>query len=93
VSYTFEFWEGCDKYSAGAEKVTETKTTSAASASTSASASTAAGESAAKYHTVTKGETLWGIANKYGMSLTELIGKNPQIKNPNLITVGQIIYI
>ena len=40
-------------------------------------------------HTVRQGETLWGIARDYGLSLTELIALNPQIKNPNLILAGE----
>ena len=40
-------------------------------------------------HTVRRGETLWGIARDYGLSLTELIALNPQIKNPNLILAGE----
>ena len=35
-----------------------------------------------------KGETLWGIAWRYGVALTALIAANPQIKNPNLIYPG-----
>ncbi len=30
-----------------------------------------------------------GIARDYGLSLTELIALNPQIKNPNLILAGE----
>ena len=40
-------------------------------------------------HTVRRGETLWGIARDYSLSLTELIALNPQIKNPNLILAGE----
>lgn len=48
---------------------------------------------AASSHTVTQGQTMWGIAQRYGMSLTELIALNPQIKNPNLIYVGQEVRV
>lgn len=47
-------------------------------------------------HTVVKGDTLWGIAKKYlgdGARYPELVKANPQIKNPNLIFVGQVIRI
>ena len=39
------------------------------------------------------GETLWGIAREYGVSLTDLIERNPQIKNPNLILVGERVRV
>jgi spore coat assembly protein SafA len=44
-------------------------------------------------HTVRKGDTLWGIARRYGVPLTDLIAANPQIKNPNLIYPGQTFKI
>lgn len=49
----------------------------------------AAGTAGERRHTVRRGETLWGIARDYGLSLTELIALNPQIKNPNLILAGE----
>lgn len=52
------------------------------------------GESTAySYHTVSKGETMWGIARRYGISLNKLIALNPQIKNPNLIFIGQKVRV
>lgn len=42
-------------------------------------------------HTVVKGDTLYKIAQKYGTTVANLIALNPQIKNPNLIYVGQKI--
>ena len=44
-------------------------------------------------YTVKKGDTLWGIAGRYGVSLTALIAANPQIKNPNLIYPGNRVQI
>ena len=44
-------------------------------------------------HTGRKGETLWGIAWRYGVALTALIAANPQIKNPNLIYPGDQVRI
>lgn len=40
-------------------------------------------------YTVVHGDTLSGIAAKYGMPLSSLEGKNRQISNPNLIFPGQ----
>ena len=37
---------------------------------------------------VKRGDTLWGIAKRFGVNLTALIAANPQIKNPNLIYPG-----
>lgn len=42
-------------------------------------------------YTVVPGDTMFRIANRYGISLQELIRANPQIPNPNLIYVGQMI--
>ncbi len=44
-------------------------------------------------YTVVRGDTLTKIARKHGVSLSELLLQNPQIKNPNLIFVGQEIMI
>lgn len=44
-------------------------------------------------YTVQSGNTLSGIARKYGVSLSALISANPQIANPNLIRVGQKINV
>ncbi len=42
---------------------------------------------------VVRGDTMWGIAVKFEIGLSELIKANPQIKNPALIYVGQKINI
>lgn len=44
-----------------------------------------------KTYTVVKGDTMWKIAKDNGLTLAELIFKNPQIKNPNHIYVGDVI--
>jgi g-D-glutamyl-meso-diaminopimelate peptidase len=42
---------------------------------------------------VQKGDTLYRIARRYGISLTALKSANPQLQNENLIMPGQVIYI
>ncbi|NMB30346.1 MAG: SafA/ExsA family spore coat assembly protein [Clostridiales bacterium] len=44
-------------------------------------------------YTVKSGDSLWKIAVKYEIGISELIKANPQIKNPNLIYSGQKINI
>jgi hypothetical protein len=44
-------------------------------------------------YVVVAGDTLWGIATREGVSLPALLQSNPQIKNKNLIWVGQRIRI
>lgn len=85
VRYSFEFREQYDGYgealaerSGGAERQR-----------------TAAGSAAAgtKGHVVSSGDTMWGIALRYGVSLPELLAANPRIKNPNLIGVGERVVV
>lgn len=44
------------------------------------------------YYTIKRGDTLSGIAKKYGTTVTQLCSWN-NIKNPNLIVVGQVIRV
>ena len=43
--------------------------------------------------TVRSGDTLSGIALSHGVSLGALLGANPQIRNPDLIHVGQTVHL
>ncbi len=90
VRYTFTFWEDENRYRQKLVPVGQKKTTGAVS-KPAAPSSTGNGGAAAgtEYHTVTQGETLWGIAQSRGMSLGELLVLNPQLKNPNRISAGQ----
>jgi len=45
------------------------------------------------YHVVVKGDTMSAIAKKYGVTLAKLASLNPQIKNLNIISVGQRIRV
>lgn len=46
-----------------------------------------------QYYFAKSGDTLGSIAKKYGLSLKELLRLNPQIKNPDLIHVGDKIAV
>lgn len=48
---------------------------------------------AASTHTVVPGDSLWKIAVKYEVGLSEIKNANPQIQNYDLIYPGQIIYL
>ena len=48
---------------------------------------------AAETHTVVRGDTMWKIAVKYQVGLSEIISANPQISNPALIYPGQTLNI
>jgi spore coat assembly protein SafA len=87
VRYTFEFWEDFGGYQTGLTQVSSAPTSSSSAASPSAQAAEA------KYHTVVRGDTLWAIAKKYGTTVAVIIAANPDIKNPNLIYVGQKVKI
>ena len=45
------------------------------------------------YHIIAKGESLWSIAQTHGCSLAELLAANPQITNPNNISLGEKFYL
>ena len=84
VSYSFTFWESS----------TQTDTTIRREETVTAdSGGATGGGSAGRTHMVTAGETLWGIAQSYEVELTDLIARNPQIKNPNLILPGEQVKI
>lgn len=48
---------------------------------------------AAQTYTVISGDSMWKIAVKYEIGVSEIIGANPQISNPNLIYPGQKLNI
>ncbi len=81
VRYSFAFWEDYGLYSGLAVRV---------AAQRDKKESTRA---AAAVHRVAEGDTLWGLARQYGVSLAELVALNPQIKNPNLIRVGEEVRV
>jgi uncharacterized YkwD family protein/spore coat assembly protein SafA len=44
-------------------------------------------------HTVVKGDSMWKIAVKYEVGLSEIKSANPHIKNPDLIYPGDVLTI
>jgi uncharacterized YkwD family protein/spore coat assembly protein SafA len=48
---------------------------------------------AQQIHTVQPGDTLWKIAVRYQVGLSEIISANPQFSNPNLIYPGNKVTI
>lgn len=44
-------------------------------------------------YTVRSGDSLWRIAQKYQVGISEIISKNPTLKNPSLIYPGQKLTI
>ena len=89
VRYSFSFWEDDSWYTGLA--VQESGAGAGVQGEADAGGGTAAREPA--YHRVVKGDTLWALAGTYGLSLEELIALNPQIKNPNLIVVGEEVRV
>lgn len=83
VAYSFEFWE----VEGGAGR--PTLSTRPLEQSGGEGAQAKAEEAQAQYHTVVRGDTLWELARRYGVSLNRIVELNPAIRNPNLIYPGQ----
>ena len=91
VAYRFAFWEGYDGHDTGLAVSGGSETGQGESGGSAGG--TASGSAGARWYTVVQGDTLWDIARRQGMSLTALIALNPQIKNPNLILVGEKVRV
>ena len=89
VRYSFEFWEDWAGYDSRMTEVDVSGTLSQESATVDSGAA----KREQTVYLVRKGDTLWGIAKKYGVELTALIAANPRIKNPNLIYPGDRVNI
>lgn len=85
VRYTFTFWEDFEGYRQSLTAQTAPKPAAVGAAVPAASAG--------RYHTVAPGETLYGIARTYGLTLAGVMALNPQIRNPNVITPGQQVRV
>ena len=81
VSYSFVFWEDLEYYGDTVEKPVQAEQTVQADGSEKL------------VYSVVKGDTLWGISKKYKTTVEKLLQLNPQIKNPNLIRVGQEVRV
>ena len=79
VSYEFEFWECYDGYDGSIRDVTPPAESPPPPVE--------------KYYTAVWGDTMWGIARRNGMTLSELLALNPQVWNPNILYVGDRIRI
>lgn len=44
-------------------------------------------------HVVKEGDTLWKLSKAWGIPLQTLIDANPQLKNPNVLVIGQVVNI
>ncbi|MCC8091483.1 MAG: LysM peptidoglycan-binding domain-containing protein [Oscillospiraceae bacterium] len=83
VAYDFEFWECYDGYSTGLTVLSGGEAVAGES-----------GEAAdTLYYTAVSGDCLWSIAAAYDLSLTGLLALNPQIRNPNLLAVGDTVRV
>lgn len=85
VKYSFEFWEvyGAETVSLTAQGLT--------AGTDGGETGTSGGQQV--WHTVARGDTLWALANRYGVSVDEIVGLNSNISNPNLIYVGQKVRV
>ncbi|MEF9970895.1 MAG: LysM peptidoglycan-binding domain-containing protein [Oscillospiraceae bacterium] len=82
VRYEFEFWECSEGYKLRATPV-----------ALPVPAENIVKPVSKKSYTLRRGDTLWGLANKNGMSLEALLKLNPQIRNPNIYFVGDVIFL
>lgn len=85
VAYSFEFWEAVNGEGTG--------TLSVRTGGDGDAGGDAGKGAQGQWHTVVKGDTLWGLAQRYGVALNQIVELNPDIRNPNLIYVGQKVRI
>ncbi len=90
VRYRFAFWECPPPSQEGLREIPAHSTGNSGGGSGSGEDG---GTGPAVWHTVVRGDTLWELARRYGLSLEKLIALNPQIKNPNLIRVGEKVRV
>lgn len=86
VAYSFEFWESYDEYASGATLISQPSAETSGAASSSAQAEE-------QWYTAVSGDCLWNIARDHGLTLEALLALNPQIKNPNLLYIGDRVRV
>lgn len=88
VAYSFEFWEvfGDENTALKVQSLRQ-------AAPIGTMQSLDGGDGQAVWHTVVQGDTLWELANRYGVALDRLVALNPDISNPNLIYIGQKVRV
>lgn len=84
VRYSFEFRERYDGYNEELSVRDSSDGGAGAAVTSSRQGNTC---------TVVSGDTLWGIARRWNVSLESLLEANPGIKNPNLIRPGDKVVI
>ena len=87
VKYTFEFWECYEDYESGLKEI------SGGTANGTGGAASASGEAEKEYYTAVSGDCMWSIAIAHGLSLSQLLELNPQVKNPNILYVGDVLRV
>lgn len=83
VRYQFEFWECYEGYELSLQAVQQP----------AARAEQQPQNSERKSYTLQWGDTLWGLARSNGLTLSQLLALNPQIRNPNIYRVGDVVYL
>lgn len=87
VRYSFSFWEDVDYYHG------EIQSESISPIGGTGSGVDGAMTASSSRYRVVQGDTLWGIAQRFGLPLETLVALNPQIKNPNLIRPGDEVRV
>lgn len=82
VSYAFEFWESFEGYERTAKALVEPEQERETLV-----------QAERKTHVIRRGDTLWAVSRDNGLTLGELLALNPQVKNPNLCQIGDVIYL
>ena len=84
VSYSFEFWECSDAHDTGLQQISKVDADENLSE---------AKRQEEEYYTAVWGDCPLAIANRYGLTMSELLQLNPGIKNPNVLYVGDRVRV